>query len=133
LVEASKKRLVVFFEAPHKLLKTLAELGQLVNRPIIIGRELTKIHEEFVRGTPEELSKRFESPQGEFTVMIPPLEPGDLVQEPASDEDVVDLFGQITEINATGTKREAARQVGERLGMTAKQVYDILERSKLVK
>src|SRR6185436_8017643 len=72
LSEASKHRLVVFFEAPHKVRKTLEELIVLVNRPIIVARELTKIHEEFVSGLPAELLAKFEAPQGEFTIMIPP-------------------------------------------------------------
>jgi len=131
-VEASRKRLVVFFEAPHRVLKTLEELRAYVTRPIIIGRELTKIHEEFVKGTPEELLKRFESPHGEFTLMIPPEGPGDRAPEEITDETVLELFGQITESGASATKREAAREVGERLGLSAKQVYDIVERHKLV-
>ena len=130
LTEASKRRLVVFFEAPHKLKRTLEELSNLVNRPIIVGRELTKLHEEFVTGTPAQLLERFESPQGEFTFMIPP---GDPTLEPVvevTDEQVVELFGQITESKTTGSKRETARETGERLGLTAKQVYDIIERNK---
>jgi 16S rRNA (cytidine1402-2'-O)-methyltransferase len=130
LVEAGQKRLVVFFEAPHKLRKTLEELVNLVNRPIIIGRELTKIHEEFVRGTPGELLERFESPQGEFTVMIPPPELGENSPEAVSDEQVMEMFGQITESGTVGSKRDAAREAGERLGLTAKQVYEIVERNK---
>ena len=122
----------MFFEAPHKLLKTLGELGDYVKRPIIIGRELTKIHEEFVKGTPQELLTRFESPQGEFTLMIPPEGPGDRAPEVVSDEDVVNLFGQITELGEFKTKRDVAREAGERLGLTAKRVYDIVERNKLV-
>lgn len=132
-IGASSKRLVVFFEAPHKLAKTLAELAISVERPIIIGREITKLHEEFVRGTPRELLGRFSSPQGEFTVMIPPADPSESDTSPASDEDVVDLFGQITETGAFGSKRDVAREVGERLGMSAKHVYDIIERNKSVK
>ena len=130
LTEAAKRRLVVFFEAPHKLKRTLEELSNLVNRPIIVGRELTKLHEEFVTGTPAQLLQRFESPQGEFTFMIPP---GDPTLEPVvevTDEQVVELFGQITESKTTGSKRETARETGERLGLTAKQVYDIIERNK---
>jgi len=130
LTEAAKRRLVVFFEAPHKLKRTLEELSNLVNRPIIVGRELTKLHEEFVTGTPAQLLERFESPQGEFTFMIPP---GDPTLEPVvevTDEQVVELFGQITESKTTGSKRETARETGERLGLTAKQVYDIIERNK---
>lgn len=133
VVAGAKRRLVVFFEAPHKLVKTLDELASYVKRPIIIGRELTKIHEEFVTGTPEELSKRFASPHGEFTLMIPPEGPGDRTLEAVEDGDVVDLFGRITETGSFSTKREVAREVGERLGLTAKQVYEIVERNKLVK
>jgi 16S rRNA (cytidine1402-2'-O)-methyltransferase len=130
LSEAAKRRLVVFFEAPHKLRKTLEELSDLVNRPIMVGRELTKLHEEFVTGTVSELLKRFETPQGEFTVMIPPVDPALEPVAEVTDEQVVKLFGQITESGTYGSKREAAREAGERLGLTAKQVYDILERNK---
>jgi 16S rRNA (cytidine1402-2'-O)-methyltransferase len=130
LTEASKKRLVVFFEAPHKVRKTLEELALLVKRPIIVAREITKIHEEFVKGTAEELLARFQEPQGEFTVMVPPADPAEIIAEAATDEDVVDLFGQITEIGGFASKRDVAREVGERLGMTARQVYDVIERNK---
>ena len=130
--DTAKKRLVVFFEAPHKLAKTIAELGEYVKRPIIIARELTKIHEEFATGTPEELLKRFETPHGEFTVLIPPESPSDRTAEAIADEDVLVLFGQITEFGEFASKREVAREVGERLGLTAKQVYEIVERNKLV-
>jgi 16S rRNA (cytidine1402-2'-O)-methyltransferase len=130
LVESSKRRLVVFFEAPHKVRKTLEELALLVKRPIIVARELTKIHEEFVKGTPSELLARFEEPQGEFTVIVPPADPSEITAEAATDEDVVVLFGRITELGGFESKRDVAREVGERLGMTAKQVYDIIERNK---
>jgi len=133
LTEASHRRLVVFFEAPHKLKKTLGELALLVNRPIMVGRELTKIHEEFVLETPAELLKRFDSPQGEFTVMVPPSDPAEQALEPVSDDQVVELFGQITDSGVFGSKRDVAREAGERLGLSASQVYDIIERCKLVK
>jgi 16S rRNA (cytidine1402-2'-O)-methyltransferase len=132
-LSAASKRLVVFFEAPHKLTKTLEELAVSVERPIMIGRELTKLHEEFVRGTPRELLARFTSPQGEFTVMIPPADASEIAAELPSDDEVMYLFGQITDSGTASTKREVAREVGERLGMSAKQVYDIVERLKSVK
>jgi hypothetical protein len=62
--------------------------------------------------------------------MIPPEGPSDRNQETVLDEDVLDLFGQITKRGESGSKREVAREVGERLGLTAKQVYDIVERNK---
>jgi 16S rRNA (cytidine1402-2'-O)-methyltransferase len=129
--DLSKSRAVIFFEAPHRLHKTLDELGILVKRPITAGRELTKVHEELVSGTSAELTALFESPQGEFTLIIPPQESTEEDASEATDAEICELFGQITENTATATKREAARGVAERLGLTTKQVYDALERIKL--
>jgi 16S rRNA (cytidine1402-2'-O)-methyltransferase len=133
VASGARHRLVVFFEAPHKLQKTLEELGNSVNRPITLARELTKIHEEFATGTPSELALRFSNPHGEFTVIIPPADPASELPVEVTDDEVVELFGQITELRRDGSKRDVARGVGERLGLSARQVYDILERSKLVK
>lgn len=131
LAEQTSKRAAVFFEAPHKVQKTLAELTQLVKRPIIVGRELTKLHEEFVAGTPEQLLEHFKDPQGEFTVIVPPANSAEKTAVSPSDEEVGQLFGQLTEQMNGGSKRDVARMVGERLGMSAKQVYEVIERNKL--
>ena len=130
LLIGARHRLVVFFEAPHKLQKTLGELAELVNRPIIMARELTKLHEEFATGTPLELQARFREPHGEFTIMIPPQDPAENGVIEVSDDQVVELFGRITESGQSSSKRDAARAAGEQLGLTAKQVYEILERNK---
>lgn len=130
LVSGAKERLVVFFEAPHKLEKTLTELSVLVKRPIIAARELTKLHEEFVVGTPEDLLERFSGAHGEFTLVVPPLNDAETEAEPVSDEDVVKLFGQLTESGGFSSKKDVARAAGEQLGLSAKRVYEIVERSK---
>jgi 16S rRNA (cytidine1402-2'-O)-methyltransferase len=130
--EGSRHRLVAFFEAPHRLRKTLGELAMLVDRPIIVARELTKLHEEIVTGKPADLLARFESPQGEFTILLPPADPNQEPKRDVTDMQVVELFGQITESTPSGTKRSVARETGERLGLSAKQVYEIIERNKLV-
>ena len=131
-VDSARYRLVAFFEAPHRLRKTLTELSLLVNRPIILARELTKVHEEILSGTPTDLLAKFESPQGEFTILLPPVDPSQEPKTDVSDGQVVALFGQITESTAGMTKRAVARETGERLGLSAKQVYEIVERNKLV-
>jgi 16S rRNA (cytidine1402-2'-O)-methyltransferase len=133
LVEGSVDRAAVFFEAPHRLRKTLEELRDLVKCQIMVGRELTKIHEEFVFGTPDELLAKFEAPQGEFTLVIPPGSKRDLETLPASDDQIWDLFGQLTETGAGGSKRDTARLVAERFGLTTKVVYDALERVKITR
>ncbi len=62
---------VILYEAPHKLSSTLKDLSKVLNdRKIVLARELTKIHEEFVRGTASELLTKFENPKGEFVLLI---------------------------------------------------------------
>ena len=61
----------ILYEAPHKLLSTLQDLNNfLENRKIVLARELTKIHEEFISGTCDELLKKLENPKGEFVIII---------------------------------------------------------------
>lgn len=133
LVEASRDRATVFFEAPHRLRKTLEELRYLVKCQIMVGRELTKIHEEFVFGTPDELLARFEAPQGEFTLILPPGSKAEIETMATTDEDIATMFGQVTESGLGESKRDTARLVAERLGLTTKVVYDALERVKITR
>ena len=77
---AAARRTFVFFESPHRLLKTLAIMAAAIGpRSMVVARELTKRHEEFLRGTPAELSERFQrvAPRGELTVVVAGSEWGD--------------------------------------------------------
>lgn len=69
-----EKRTVIFYESPHRIVKTICQLEEYLgpDRKIAIGRELTKMHEEFIRGTISEVKKIMESrnPKGEFTVVL---------------------------------------------------------------
>ncbi len=68
-------RTLVFYESPHRILKTLSELaGMFPDRPFVIARELTKIHEEFFRGTTAEAANYFRNkqPKGEFVLILGP-------------------------------------------------------------
>ena len=72
---AETKRTVVFYESPHRILKTLESLSKFCpGKKVCIARELTKIYEEFKIGTPKEiLDYLIESPvkqKGEFTVLV---------------------------------------------------------------
>ena len=97
----------------------------------MVARELTKVHEELVWGTPSELLERFQSPQGELTIVIPPTNQAEKAADPPTDAEIVAMFGQITDTVATKSKKDAARLVGERLGLAARDVYAALERHKL--
>lgn len=131
LVETTKGRTAVFFEAPHKLRKTLEDLVGLVDRPIFVARELTKLHEELLWGRPNDLLLKFDQPHGEFTLVVPPLESGRTAAEVRPDAEIAALVGQITETTHTKSLRDAARLAGQRLGMSARDVYAALERVKL--
>ena len=72
LQQASEvKNTFTFFEAPHRIRQTLlAAQPYLVNRPIMVGRELTKRHQEFIRGDIARIIGQLPEPRGEFTVVV---------------------------------------------------------------
>ncbi len=62
---------IVILESPHRLLKSLGDILQILgDRRITVCRELTKIHEEFFRGTISQAIEHFSEPRGEFTLVI---------------------------------------------------------------
>ncbi len=72
---AESKRTMVFYESPHRILKTLESLNKFCpNKKVCIAREITKIYEEFKTGTPQELleylKKNPVKQKGEFTVLV---------------------------------------------------------------
>ena len=120
-----------FFETPHRIQATLRQ-GAIVlgERPIMVARELTKIHQEFLRGTSAKLAERVSDPRGEFTVLVGPaaktLGPSEIR---IADEDVAQEFWQITEIGRV-SRRQAINEVAKRSGRSAKEVYSAIERAK---
>jgi 16S rRNA (cytidine1402-2'-O)-methyltransferase len=69
----NEPRTVVFFESPYRIVKILAEMDEVLGPvSVAIGRELTKLHEEFLRGTPKTLHDHFAKtkPRGEFVVLV---------------------------------------------------------------
>lgn len=71
---SDEERTIVFYESPHKLNKTLAQLAELIeeDRMIAVCREMTKKFEETIRGTLREVQQHFEenSPKGEFVIVL---------------------------------------------------------------
>lgn len=62
---------IILYEAPHKIKNTLEDLANLTEeRKIVLARELTKIHEEFITGTAKELVEKINTPKGEFVIII---------------------------------------------------------------
>jgi 16S rRNA (cytidine1402-2'-O)-methyltransferase len=109
----------------------LAEAGRLLGeRPILVARELTKIHQEFIRGTAKELSERLSAPRGEFTILVGPTDKRPETNALAlTDDEVAHEFWRITE-NGASSRRQIVSELAKRSGRSAKEVYSVIERVK---
>lgn len=121
---------MTFFEAPHRIAETLREGAPIWgDRPIMVGRELTKMHQEFLRGTAIEISKRLETTaKGEFTVVVGPMTNFTTLVN-VSDDDIAAEFERQTKIGAA-TRRAALSATARCFGVSAKDVYSAVERTK---
>jgi 16S rRNA (cytidine1402-2'-O)-methyltransferase len=128
-------RPVVFFEAPHRLRETLQQIERTIgNCYVVVARELTKIHEEFVRGPISLVLGRLLNPIGEFTIVI---DIGRLTNteqaEAASPASLSEEFSQMT-INMGTTRRQAISRLARTHGLPPNEVYEAIELArKLVK
>ena len=67
----NERKTIILYEAPHKLLNTLKDLSLILeNRQVVIAREITKIHEEYIRGTINEIIDNYKEPKGEHVIII---------------------------------------------------------------
>ena len=128
---AIQPRTVVFFEAPHRLRKTLEELAQVLGeRPICLAKELTKIHEKLVVRPIYEILRLLEPIKGEYVIVVPPgREPAYSGGQLPTDEELSDYFGRMTEFQ-DDSKRARIGQTARHFGLPSRQVYTALERTK---
>jgi 16S rRNA (cytidine1402-2'-O)-methyltransferase len=121
---------LTFFETPHRIGRTMEELPKyLGERPIVVGRELTKAHQEFIRGTARQLSGAFSNPRGEYTVVVgPAAQVPEAVMEPWDDRIVAD-FCYSTEV-AGIQRREAINAIAKKHRLPSRTVYRIIEKFK---
>ena len=126
----SRRETVVFFEAPHRVRATLeAVLRVAGDRPVAVGRELTKVHEELIRGSVSTVMGRLTEPRGEFTIVLGPAgeTPPPTESLPASEE-LLGVFGQMTVDGLS--RRDAIGRLAERYGMSSREVYRAIEDAK---
>ena len=125
LREASSSPLTqVMFEAPHRLRATLEDIANaFADRHLAVCRELTKLHEEVFRGTATEALEHFQSPRGEFVLVLagaPPKVPGDDLPTGNSEE----LHRFLEELRADGVRaRDAVTQAAERFSIPRNRAY----------
>lgn len=114
---------VVAYESPHRILEALAEMAEILpNHPLCVARELTKIHEEFIRGTAQELHSTLSARpaiKGEFTLVIGHADKPERIDDPRS---------EIARLQEQGIDRmQAIKDVARRLGLPKRELYRLVE------
>ena len=119
---------LVLYEAPHRLQSVLADLlASLGNRDMAMARELTKLHEEFFRGTISQCLERSQTiaPRGEYTLVIAPPSATDAAeseQDARSPEERA--AAEVSRLVAAGrNKKEAVREAAKNLSLPKRLVY----------
>jgi 16S rRNA (cytidine1402-2'-O)-methyltransferase len=111
---------LIFYEAPHRLLETLADIAAVLgDRPVVVARELTKLHEEFLRGSADSIRRELSarpSIKGEITILAgkPPERPADPL---AAEQEVRELEQQGV------TRRDAVKRVAKARGIPKRELY----------
>lgn len=116
---------LIFYEAPHRILASLRDAREtLGNRRAAVARELTKLHEEYLRGTLDELTTHFADAthaRGEMVVII---EGANGTNEPQPETRTATISERIAQLEATGTdSRQALKQVARELGLPRAEAY----------
>jgi 16S rRNA (cytidine1402-2'-O)-methyltransferase len=121
---------MVFYEAPHRLSETLNDLQQILGaRQIVVAREVSKVHEEFVRGTVGEVIGQLAGREvkGEITIVVH----GSTGDAQVSEQQLKAEIGRLSSAG-TGVK-EIAELLGERYGLSKREVYRLALESRSLK
>jgi len=119
---------IVLFESPRRIRDTLADLREVMGeREIVVGRELTKIHETLLRGTATEVLASLPDPEvrGEITVIVTACDPNASGSTEARSGRVLEAWTESL-AQAGGDQRDALRRTARRLGMKRAELYRLL-------
>ena len=120
----SETRTMIFYEAPHKLTATLADLSAVfgAERRISLCRELTKLHEEVLRATLGEAAAYYaeHAPRGEFVLIVEGAAP--LAPEAVSEADALEAVRAL--IGQGLSRKDAVRRVSEQTGIPKNELYN---------
>lgn len=120
---------LVFYEAPHRVVESLKEIAELLpGRDLCAARELTKLHEEWLRGTPEDVSRQLEARdavKGEFTLVL------GRPSQPTGELDAESVAAAVASATAAGVDRMAAiKETARARGISKREVYRMLEEAR---
>jgi 16S rRNA (cytidine1402-2'-O)-methyltransferase len=113
---------LIFYEAPHRIRETLADIDAVLGpRPVVLARELTKLHEQFLRGTAAELRAAHPNLKGEITVLVGKVDAPEFEDVPIPDAVQACL-------RAGMDRMEAIKSVARERGLSKREVYRVLEK-----
>jgi len=119
-----ESRTLVFYESPHRLRDTLADLGTVLgsDRSLVIARELTKLYEEFWRGTIEDAIADYtqREPQGEYTLLVAGNPPSQIQLTET------ELKAELLQLMHQGISRsQASRQLAKDTSLSRRYLYQL--------
>ncbi|MBL8209545.1 MAG: 16S rRNA (cytidine(1402)-2'-O)-methyltransferase [Bryobacterales bacterium] len=117
---------LIFYEAPHRILETLEEIEAICpHRPVVLARELTKLHEEFLRGSAAALRTTLAARpaiKGEFTILLgKPVEP----EAPSDTRPIPEAVGDLEKQGLS--RMDAIKRVARERGLPKRDVYNQVE------
>jgi 16S rRNA (cytidine1402-2'-O)-methyltransferase len=125
----TESRTLVLFEAPHRIRRTLQDLADLLGeRTVVLGRELTKLHETILRGSARQLLESLEKDpiRGEFTLAIEGAPGGEKARETSTAAEEVRRVWREALREAEGDSRSALRLAARRLGLRRPALFRML-------
>ena len=129
-------RTQIFYEAPHRIVEALQDVAEILggSRQVVVAREVTKVHEEFLRGPADELLKQLRGRgevKGEITLLIRAAEPAKM---PAASSQSVkkDVRNRLREVMQEQRldEKAALKVVAREMGVSKSEAYRELQRSK---
>jgi 16S rRNA (cytidine1402-2'-O)-methyltransferase len=127
-------RTQVFYEAPHRVVAALEDIVEVLGpyRPIVIAREVTKLHEEFLRGKASDIFatlKSRDTVKGEITLLIGKAEEAELPAATSSRVSIRERIEQIM-VEEKIDEKAALKKVAKERGISKSEAYRELQRSK---
>ena len=118
---------IIFYEAPHRLKIFLTELLEVFGeRRAVLARELTKIHEEFIRGRLSELIETLGEPRGEFVIVVAGRQASEPVAPTETVSEVVEKF-----LAAGMDKKSAMREAAKKFNVSRRDIYNTLLKEEI--
>jgi 16S rRNA (cytidine1402-2'-O)-methyltransferase len=122
---------LIFYETPHRIAKSLTDCAEILgNRRAVVARELTKMHEETVRGTLRELAEKYaENPtKGEIVLVINRRENDDTKTDSANRKSIGDRVSELE--NENFDRKTALKKAAKEFGLSKSEAYRILQTEK---